>query len=100
RGQAGHHGAGEMLRNGLDDLGLEWCAAAGHRLPELPTVRVPENVDSAEVRGRLLNEYGIEIGAGAGPYAKSVWRIGLMGHNAQPATVAMLLGAFRQILGK
>src|SRR5699024_1442888 len=98
--QARHHEAGEMLRNGMAELGFEMFAAPGHRLPELTTVRVPENVNSAEVRGRLLNEYGIEIGAGAGPYANSVWRIGLMGHNARPATVAMLLGALRQILGK
>src|SRR5699024_12773954 len=97
---ARHHEACETSRNVLYDYDLELCPAAGHRQPELTTVRVPDNDDSAEVRGRLLNEYGIEIGAGAGPHAKSVWRIGLMGHNARPATVAMLLGAFRQILGK
>ena len=97
---ARHREAGELLRTGLAELGLEPFAAAGHRLPELTTVRVPEGVDSAQVRARLLNEYGIEIGPGAGAYATSVWRIGLMGHNAQPATVEMLLGALRRILGR
>lgn len=97
---ARHREAGELLWSGLAELGLQPFAAEGHRLPELTTVRVPEGVDSAQVRGRLLNEYGIEIGAGAGAYATSVWRIGLMGHNAQPATVEMLLGALRRILGR
>lgn len=97
---ARHREAGERLRAGLAELGLEPFAVEGHRLPELTTVRVPEGVDSAQVRSRLLNEYDIEIGAGAGAYATSVWRIGLMGHNAQPATVEMLLGALRRILGR
>ena len=52
--------------------------------PELTTVRVPDGVDSAAVRARLLERYDIEIGAGVGQYASTVWRIGLMGHNARP----------------
>ena len=61
--------------------------AEGHRLPELTTVKVPDGVDSAAVRARLLDTYGIEIGAGVGAYAATVWRIGLMGHNARPDAV-------------
>jgi alanine-glyoxylate transaminase / serine-glyoxylate transaminase / serine-pyruvate transaminase len=29
-----------------------------------------------------------------------VWRIGLMGHNARPDTVALLLAALKDILGR
>lgn len=93
-----HRAGGERLREGLTELGLTLFARPGHRLPELTTVRVPEGVDSAKVRYRLLTEYGIEIGAGAGKYASTVWRIGLMGHNARADRVELLLAALRRVL--
>ncbi|WP_031465717.1 pyridoxal-phosphate-dependent aminotransferase family protein [Sciscionella sediminilitoris] len=98
--QARHAEAGAYLQDGLEAMGLELFAAKGSRLPELTTVRVPEGVDSAQVRGRLLEEYGIEIGAGAGAYASTVWRIGLMGHNARIARAELVLGALRRLLGR
>lgn len=97
---ARHAAAGQLLQDGLQEMGLELFAAEGHRLPELTTVKVPDGVDSAAVRGRLLNEYGLEIGAGAGAYAASVWRIGLMGHNARPDRVELVLGALKRVLGR
>jgi len=97
---ARHEAAGAALQKGLIELGLELFAADGHRLPELTTVKVPEGVDSAQVRATLLDRYDIEIGAGAGEFANSVWRIGLMGRNAQPQTVTLLLGALAEILGR
>ncbi|MGH3623870.1 MAG: pyridoxal-phosphate-dependent aminotransferase family protein, partial [Sciscionella sp.] len=97
---ARHAAVGERLREGLVEMGLELFAAEGYRLPELTTVWVPDGVDSAEVRGRLLNEYGIEIGSGAGKYAKSVWRIGLMGHNARPDRAELVLSALCRVLGR
>ncbi|WP_018681973.1 pyridoxal-phosphate-dependent aminotransferase family protein [Actinokineospora enzanensis] len=97
---ARHQAAGRMLHEGLADLGLSLFAAEGHRLPELTTVRVPDGVDSAKTRAALLADYGIEIGAGVGAFASSVWRIGLMGHNARADRVELILGALRRILGK
>src|SRR6202000_1625992 len=90
-----HRAAGTRLQEGLAELGLRLFAKEGHRLPELTTVWVPDGVDSAKVRHRLLTEYGIEIGAGAGRFAGTVWRIGLMGHNARLDRVELLLGALR-----
>ena len=95
-----HARAGERLQEGLQELGLELFAAPGHRLPQLTTVRVPEGVDSAAVRAELLERYDIEIGAGVGPHADTVWRIGLMGPNAGDDTVAMVLGALKDVLGR
>lgn len=95
---ARHERAGRELQEGLQELGLELFAEEGARLPELTTVKVPDGVDSAAVRGRLLDDYDIEIGAGAGAYASSVWRIGLMGPNAGPDSVALLLAALGQVL--
>jgi alanine-glyoxylate transaminase/serine-glyoxylate transaminase/serine-pyruvate transaminase len=93
-----HRLAGERLRSGLAELGLRLFAADGHRLPELTTVWVPEGVDSAKIRHRLLTEYDIEIGGGAGEYASTVWRIGLMGHNARLDRAELVLAALRQLL--
>ncbi|MHA6799991.1 pyridoxal-phosphate-dependent aminotransferase family protein [Bounagaea algeriensis] len=93
-----HRSAGEALQNGLQEMGLELFAAQGHRLHQLTSVVVPDDVDSAGVRKQLLTDYGIEIGGGAGPYANSVWRIGLMGQNAGLDRVEMLLGALRSVL--
>jgi alanine-glyoxylate transaminase/serine-glyoxylate transaminase/serine-pyruvate transaminase len=96
---ARHRAAGERLLAGLVELGLRPFAAEGHRLPELTTVWVPDDVDSAKVRHRLLTEYDIEIGGGAGRYAGTVWRIGLMGHNARLDRAELVLAALRAVLG-
>jgi alanine-glyoxylate transaminase/serine-glyoxylate transaminase/serine-pyruvate transaminase len=93
-----HAEAGQLLQDGLEKMGLELFAAEGHRLPELTSVKVPEGVDSAAVRARLLERHGIEIGAGVGAYASSVWRIGLMGHNARPDTALLVLAALEDVL--
>ena len=95
---ARHEEAGRILQDGLEAMGLELFAEKGFRLPELTTVKVPEGVDSAAVRKVLLERHGIEIGAGAGPYAASVWRIGLMGHNARPDTALLALAALRDAI--
>jgi alanine-glyoxylate transaminase/serine-glyoxylate transaminase/serine-pyruvate transaminase len=97
---ARHAEAGRLLQDGLEAMGLELWATEGHRLPELTTVKVPEGVESAAVRRTLLERYDIEIGAGVGPWADQVWRIGIMGHNARPAPVATVLAALGEILGR
>ncbi|SFO53841.1 alanine-glyoxylate transaminase / serine-glyoxylate transaminase / serine-pyruvate transaminase [Geodermatophilus obscurus] len=97
---ARHAEAGRLLHEGLQELGLELFAAEGHRLPELTTVRVPDGVDPAAVRKELLERYDLEIGGGVGAYAATVWRIGLMGPNAAPDKVALVLAALREVLGR
>ncbi len=95
---ARHEEAGRLLQDGLEAMGLELFAAKGHRLPELTTVKVPDGVDSAAVRRLLLERHGIEIGGGVGAYATSVWRIGLMGPNARPDAVLLVLAALQEAL--
>lgn len=97
---ARHAEAGQALQDGLEAMGLELFAEKGSRLPELTTVRVPDGVDSAAVRRTLLERYDIEIGAGVGEFASSVWRIGLMGPNARPDAVALVLSALAETLGR
>ena len=95
---ARHEEAGRLLQQGLQEMGLELFATEGYRLPELTTVRVPDGVDSAAVRRYLLERHNLEIGAGAGEFAASVWRIGLMGHNARPDTALLALAALDDAL--
>jgi len=95
---ARHDEAGRMLHEGLQELGLELFAAEGYRLPELTTVKVPDGVDSAAVRKILLERHNIEIGAGVGEFASTVWRIGLMGHNARPDAALLVLAALEDAL--
>lgn len=94
---ARHQAAGDALQAGLQERGFELFAEEGARLPELTTVTVPDGVDGAAVRRELLTRYGIEIGAGAGEFASTVWRIGLMGPNACPASVALILSALDDV---
>lgn len=97
---ARHQEAGSLLQDGLQEMGLTLFAQEGHRLPQLTTVNVPEGVDSAKVRGYLLDRLNIEIGGGVGQYASTVWRIGLMGPNANPGSVALLLTALKEAISK
>ena len=97
---ARHAAAGQALQDGLEAMGLELFAEKGSRLPDLTAVKVPADVDSAAVRRTLLNRYDIEIGAGVGEFASSVWRIGLMGPNARADAVTMVLGALAEVLGR
>src|SRR6516225_5651544 len=86
----------QRLRKGLEALGLTYVPK--HSLHTLNCVRIPAGADDAVVRRRLLNEYGIEIGAGLGPMAGKAWRIGLMGHGATVRNVDLVLTALREIL--
>ena len=95
-----HAEAGAALQKGLEGMGLELFAQDGYRLPELTTVKVPEGVDSAAVRRELLERFDIEIGAGVGEFASTIWRIGLMGPNAHPDAVALVLAALGDVLGR
>ena len=86
------------LRAGLEAMGLTFIVNEADRLPQLNAVSIPAGVDDAEVRGRLLNEYNLEIGAGLGALAGKVWRIGLMGHASRAENILLCVGALEAIL--
>jgi alanine-glyoxylate transaminase/serine-glyoxylate transaminase/serine-pyruvate transaminase len=87
-----------LLKNGLEALGFEFLVKEGYRLPMLNAVKIPNGVDDAVVRGRLLHEYDIEIGGGLGQFAGKVWRIGLMGESSSAHHVDLLLTALDKII--
>ena len=86
------------LKAGLAAMGIEYAVAEGHQLPTLNAVRIPDGVDDKAVRGRLLEEFGIEIGGGLGPMAGKVWRIGLMGEASTKRNVMLFLAALEECL--
>ncbi len=96
-----HAEAAARLIEGLEPLGFTPLVDEADRLPMLTSVNLPKQVRTigeAAVRGRLLDEFGIEVGAGLGPLAGEIWRIGLMGENARPEPVDRLLEALHKIL--
>lgn len=90
-----HHLA---FARGLEALGLSLLPPPDERLWTLNTVRVPDGVDEAAVRRRLLEEFSIEIGAGLGPLAGKIWRVGLMGAGSTLSNVLLLLTALEHVL--
>ncbi|QYK11037.1 pyridoxal-phosphate-dependent aminotransferase family protein [Shewanella mangrovisoli] len=87
-----------VLRAGLEKLGLKFVVAEASRLPQLNAIYIPEGVDDAAVRARLLKDYNLEIGAGLGALAGKAWRIGLMGFGARRENVALCLRALEEVL--
>jgi alanine-glyoxylate transaminase / serine-glyoxylate transaminase / serine-pyruvate transaminase len=87
-----------VLKAGLENLGIHFLVDEAHRLPQLNAVVIPEGVDEAAVRSRLLAEYNLEIGAGLGPLAGKVWRIGLMGHACNQRNVLLCLHALEAVM--
>lgn len=82
----------------LDRLGLSLLPSPSERLWTLNAVRVPQGVDDAAVRKELLQQFNIEIGAGLGPLAGKVFRVGLMGTSSSQELVDLLSGALEKAL--
>ena len=97
---ARHRGHGDALRAGLHALGL---ALFGKEPPErrlafLTPVVVPDGVDELRVRRRLIEDFGIEIGAAFGQLQGRIWRIGTMGYSASRRNVLLCLAALEHVL--
>jgi alanine-glyoxylate transaminase/serine-glyoxylate transaminase/serine-pyruvate transaminase len=93
-----HYKAYQSLRVGLEELGLKYLADQDCQLPTLSAVLTPAGYNEATGRKRLVNEFGIEIGAGLGEYKGKAWRIGLMGEGADQRHVDAVLVALKKIL--
>ena len=96
---ARHDLQGGALRAGAEALGMTPLAAKEYRLPMVAALRVPEGVsDVVALRRALLEEDGIEISGGLGNFAQTVWRVGIMGYNAERRNILRLLAAFERLL--
>ena len=91
------HNACALLA-GATAIGLQPAAEEGYRAPMLTTLRIPDGIDDATIRKRLITDYGIEIGAGLGTFAGKAWRIGLMGESSNQRNVMLVLNALEKLL--
>ncbi|MBV1914670.1 MAG: alanine--glyoxylate aminotransferase family protein [Pseudomonadales bacterium] len=81
------------LAAGVEAMGMSFVVDADDRLPQLNSITIPDGVDEAKVRGLLLQNYSLEIGAGLGALAGKVWRVGLMGESSTRRNVLYFLNA-------
>lgn len=91
-----HRQMHELLREGLEALGLQYIPQQS--LCTLNCVSVPDGIDEAAIRSRLLQDFDIEIGGGLGVFAGKAWRIGLMGHAATERNVVTLLASLAKCM--
>lgn len=93
-----HADAGAYLQGQVRDRGLQLLADPDHQLPQLTAVRVPDGTDGLAVRQQLLRDHGIEVGGPLSGDGPSIWRIGLMGVNANKETADAVLAALDSVL--
>ena len=91
--QARHERNHRALAAGIDAMGLSLLPPDAERLWTLNAVQMPAGVDEAAVRRTMLTTYNIEVGAGLGPLAGKIWRVGLMGASSTPQTLLQFLAA-------
>ncbi len=95
---ARHHLNHTALRAGLEAIDLQYIPQ--NSLTTLNAVHTPANIDEADIRKQLLNQFNIEIGAGLGPFKGKAWRIGLMGASSTQSNVTLLLAALEKLLDR
>ncbi len=86
------------FRAGIEAMGLRFLPDESWSLWPLNAVLVPDGLDEAAIRTRLLHRHGIEIGGGLGPLKGKLLRVGLMGYASQQGLVLQLLGALEETL--
>jgi alanine-glyoxylate transaminase / serine-glyoxylate transaminase / serine-pyruvate transaminase len=94
---ARHH---QALKAGLEAMGLQYLVKEPYRLPQMNAIHIPDALKAkdAEIRKTLLTEFNLEIGAGLGPLAGKIWRIGIMGYSARSENIMLCLGALGSVL--
>ncbi len=93
-----HRSNHQALKAGLSELGIEFVVEESARLPQLNSIHIPGGLDDKQVRASLLQQHGIEIGAGLGALAGKIWRIGLMGYSSRVENVIACLNALESVL--
>jgi len=90
----------QALKAGLEAMGLAFIVPENERLPQLNAVTIPDGVNEAIIRSKLLQNFNLEIGAGLGSLAGKVWRIGLMGYASNASNVILCLSALESVLSE
>jgi aspartate aminotransferase-like enzyme len=84
-----HRDIGAELRHGLEALGL-------HRTGDLPysVVHLGPSIEEPTARRRLLEEFAVHVTR----LTPATWRLGLLGADARPEAVHVLLAALEKVL--
>jgi alanine-glyoxylate transaminase/serine-glyoxylate transaminase/serine-pyruvate transaminase len=86
---------------GVEALGLMmFVQDPAARASTVNTVVIPEGVDDARLRARLMERFRIEIAGGLAQLKGRIWRFGLMGQTATGANVLLLLSAMESVLAE
>jgi alanine-glyoxylate transaminase / serine-glyoxylate transaminase / serine-pyruvate transaminase len=95
---ARHEDAGGYFQAQMRDRGYSFLSDPDHQLWELSAINVPEGVDGKEIQTKILRQFNIEVGGGLGPTAPPIWRVGLMGVNANRETADRVIEAFDAVV--
>jgi len=94
-----HQTCSLALQDGLARIGLElYVKEVSARLPTVVSVVVPQGVDWKRVVELAMVKYDCEFGGGLGPTAGGIWRIGVMGFNANLINVNKTLKVLEECL--
>ncbi|ELU05539.1 hypothetical protein CAPTEDRAFT_164164 [Capitella teleta] len=92
-----HAKCAALLHDGLRQLGLELFVKNPEcRLPTVTGIVVPPGVDWKKVADNAMAKYRVEISGGLGATAGKIWRVGLLGYNAEPENVKSVLSALKE----
>jgi aspartate aminotransferase-like enzyme len=99
---ARHARAGDLVREGVLDLGLELFADPPHNSNIVTAVKVPKGLTAQEIRAEMRAKYNTIIAGGQGRIADSIVRIGHLGFFAEAdlTHTVQQLGAVLKSLGK
>jgi alanine-glyoxylate transaminase/serine-glyoxylate transaminase/serine-pyruvate transaminase len=93
-----HEEIGAELLAVLEDRGFKPVPPEGYRVPYLASVWLPEGFEDKPNRGRLLQDFGIEIAGGLGQFAGKIWRVGVMGESCNREYVKAFTEALDAIM--
>ncbi len=77
-----HRLNGAAFAAGAEAMGLALYGDQGNRMNDVIGIEIPTGATD-EVRGQLLENYGVEIASSFGPLKGRIWRVGVMGCNAR-----------------
>ncbi|MBI2818472.1 MAG: alanine--glyoxylate aminotransferase family protein [Acidobacteria bacterium] len=86
---------------GLEAVGIKmFVPSPALRASTVNTITIPEGIEDAKIRARLMERFQIEIAGGLGQLKGRIWRVGLMGLTATSSSVLLLLAALETVLAE
>ncbi len=88
-----------IVQQEMESMGLKFLVSKReHRLPAILSVVVPDSINGEKVRQYLSDYYDISISGGLGPTVGKIWRIGILGVNANRKSSAILCRALNEAI--